>query len=894
MSFKQYMVLFLLFMGYLVLGAYMFYSVERPVEEERRALAKAEALEIKELLRRHYAKGVPEAHKELLSRLSDYCGKPFYMDSITVIDASNGTVTTTVAPEEPYEEKPYLWTFYNAMLFVICTLSTIGYGNIAPSSRQGRMLDVVYGMIGIPFMGIVLTQMADYFGRLFLRAQHRYKSHEYQSRLSLFFDILTYTGLGFIIFILIPSSFFVYFEDWTFDTGIYYSYVTLCTIGYGDLVAGQRPIETSVYDMYKLGVLMWIMFGLGYMLMLISFLTRVMKSKRVRNIEHKLALTIKSTQSKIWNEFSQDITYLRRMLNEMYLLKIQPVYVEKELEEDKEGVRKVKSCPNLSEWPVLRKVEDSSSEEDEEEMAENFRRIAMRRRKGNAENLMQPRIKKTVSDGDLYRIDRKATFGEDTNTLDPKFLLAKVVDALGTSVGSKFTLDGEEEAPSRKISSKLNGFHGFTDEEILASEKVPSRWSLGGRKRTISETEKRGSIVGNEESRTWGGVNALDIQKFLRMRANGELRKSSQGMGDASLSSSKTSLSETLKQPPSRMRRMSMAVSNLFSHTAKNKSQEPKDILRDSQKKRRTGNIGDLYSNAVNKKRMSLPQDDQTMLDQANYLSHTAGRRGSVFAALASELAPTPGVGPNIAVSPVLEQTSVADFLRLLSSLQAKLDPTLSLPPGNQDAQNMRKSDSNQARESMINPLAMLFSASSLSGVSALAGSQEQRRVSIAKTPQFLEAKGKQGRRFSLMPPMDNEHPSGQLHRKDLLKLKKRSISSNNMLQHSDGSTINIPGLASRERPQRSSLSGTAKYINAKFQNSSDPQKTGPPHVPSSQGFRKFSIRPVSVPEMSPPSLVVSPSVATPVLPTITVESFDSETTKEEDENLQDVIISKL
>ncbi|KAG8297434.1 hypothetical protein J6590_036223 [Homalodisca vitripennis] len=48
MSFKQYMVLFWLFMGYLVLGAYMFYSVERPVEEERRALAKAEALEIKD------------------------------------------------------------------------------------------------------------------------------------------------------------------------------------------------------------------------------------------------------------------------------------------------------------------------------------------------------------------------------------------------------------------------------------------------------------------------------------------------------------------------------------------------------------------------------------------------------------------------------------------------------------------------------------------------------------------------------------------------------------------------------------------------------------------------------------------------------------------------------
>lgn len=73
----------------------------------------------------------------------------------------------------------------------------------------------------------------------FLRAHHRYRSHEYQTRLSLFFDILTYTGLGMVIFIFFPAAIFVYFEDWTFDTGVYYAFVTLATIGYGDLVAGN-------------------------------------------------------------------------------------------------------------------------------------------------------------------------------------------------------------------------------------------------------------------------------------------------------------------------------------------------------------------------------------------------------------------------------------------------------------------------------------------------------------------------------------------------------------------------------------------------------------------------------------------------------------------------------
>lgn len=142
----------------------------------------------------------------------------------------------------------------------------------------------------------------------------------------------------------------------------------------------------------------------------------------------------------------------------MYQL-LQPVYIEKEGEEDKEGVRRVKSCPNLSEWPVLSKVFESdlsSSEEDEVEMEAKFKSIAMNRREGKAENVMSPKVKKTVSEGDLSRIDRKATFGEDS--LEPTLLLAKVVDALGTSIGSKFSLY-REESPTRKVQCTLQNLN---------------------------------------------------------------------------------------------------------------------------------------------------------------------------------------------------------------------------------------------------------------------------------------------------------------------------------------------------------------------------------------------------------------------------------------------------
>lgn len=47
MLFKHFVELCIMFASYLCLGAYMFYSLERPLEEERRLMAKAEAIEIR-------------------------------------------------------------------------------------------------------------------------------------------------------------------------------------------------------------------------------------------------------------------------------------------------------------------------------------------------------------------------------------------------------------------------------------------------------------------------------------------------------------------------------------------------------------------------------------------------------------------------------------------------------------------------------------------------------------------------------------------------------------------------------------------------------------------------------------------------------------------------------
>lgn len=76
------------------------------------------------------------------------------------------------------------------------------------------------------------------------------------------------------------------------------------------------------FILYKIFLICWISFGLGYIVMIMTFIARGMRSKKITRIEHKLATNLKHTQSKIWNEFNKEINYLRRVFNELQLSKV--------------------------------------------------------------------------------------------------------------------------------------------------------------------------------------------------------------------------------------------------------------------------------------------------------------------------------------------------------------------------------------------------------------------------------------------------------------------------------------------------------------------------------------------------------------------------------------------
>ncbi|KAJ8917877.1 hypothetical protein NQ315_010790 [Exocentrus adspersus] len=57
------------------------------------------------------------------------------------------------------------WSFLNGIVFALTVITTIGYGHLCPSTVTGRILTIVYALIGIPLFLIALTD----FGKLFTR-----------------------------------------------------------------------------------------------------------------------------------------------------------------------------------------------------------------------------------------------------------------------------------------------------------------------------------------------------------------------------------------------------------------------------------------------------------------------------------------------------------------------------------------------------------------------------------------------------------------------------------------------------------------------------------------------------------------------------------------------------
>ncbi|XP_034015746.1 uncharacterized protein kcnk17 [Thalassophryne amazonica] len=161
------------------------------------------------------------------------------------------------------------WRFTSSAVFAATVVTTIGYGNISPSTMSGQIFCVFFALVGIPLNMVVLNRVGKYMLLLERNISDFLQKRTKKRMCTRFFVHLVSYMCGLVLFFVVPMIVFQQHEGWTLSEGIYYCFITLSTIGFGDYVADSNP--DKVYPQwYNILMACWIFFGLAWLALIIN------------------------------------------------------------------------------------------------------------------------------------------------------------------------------------------------------------------------------------------------------------------------------------------------------------------------------------------------------------------------------------------------------------------------------------------------------------------------------------------------------------------------------------------------------------------------------------------------------------------------------------------------
>ncbi|NXU70470.1 KCNKA protein, partial [Oreotrochilus melanogaster] len=252
MKWQTVVTIFVVVVVYLVTGGLVFRALEQPFESRQKNTI---ALEKADFLREHGC--VTQLELETLIQHA--------------IDADNAGVS----PIGNSSNNSSHWDLGGAFFFAGTVITTIGYGNMAPSTVGGKVFCILYAIFGIPLFGFLLAGIGDQLGTIFGKSIARVekvfrKKQVSQTKIRVISTIL-FILAGCIVFVTIPAFIFKHIEGWTALESIYFVVVTLTTVGFGDFVAGGNA-AIQYREWYKPLVWFWILVGLAYFAAVLSMI----------------------------------------------------------------------------------------------------------------------------------------------------------------------------------------------------------------------------------------------------------------------------------------------------------------------------------------------------------------------------------------------------------------------------------------------------------------------------------------------------------------------------------------------------------------------------------------------------------------------------------------------
>ncbi|XP_068601753.1 potassium channel subfamily K member 6 [Brachionichthys hirsutus] len=252
---------------YLLLGALVFSSMERPVEEK--------LLRDMETLKQEF--------------LNQSCVDAASLDGflLKVLKANKYG-----APVLGNSSGASNWDLASSMFFANTLVTTVGYGNTTPLSDAGKAFSILYAIIGVPFTMLVLTVCIQrlMYPLVFAPVSLLHRSG-LEPRLAAVVHFVLMVVLMLACFFVAPAAVFSTVEtSWSFLDGVYFCFMSLCTIGLGDFVPGMRYGQEN-RPLYQVSVMVYLFVGLMMMYLLLHTFQKMAD-------QHGLTTVLKLSQCK--------------------------------------------------------------------------------------------------------------------------------------------------------------------------------------------------------------------------------------------------------------------------------------------------------------------------------------------------------------------------------------------------------------------------------------------------------------------------------------------------------------------------------------------------------------------------------------------------------------------
>nr|XP_028564038.1 potassium channel subfamily K member 16-like [Podarcis muralis] len=269
------------FLTYVVMGALVFEILEK--DHNKKVIDTVFHLKHDFLL--NYTARTPEEVELFIQKLIRYVRK--------------GIIPAATHPSEKYSN----WDFANSFFFVgtmsvlpqwacpvqgtggrhlklpnnypttkCIRIKEISYGNVSPQTKEGQIFCIIFALFGIPFCLICLNYIGFLVSRLFESCSRNVfgKGKKKTARY-----IFVFVVVGILMFIILPSFLFQWMEGWTFYEAVYFTFITLSTIGFGDYLIGRNH-DRSYFMGYQLLAAIWIVIGLAWIAVLFELFSSLL------------------------------------------------------------------------------------------------------------------------------------------------------------------------------------------------------------------------------------------------------------------------------------------------------------------------------------------------------------------------------------------------------------------------------------------------------------------------------------------------------------------------------------------------------------------------------------------------------------------------------------------